>query len=298
LESLENLRRQLESLDDLRTIVRTMKAMSAASVRQYERAADALAEYYRSVELALHVVLRDTEPPPALSRRKNEPLRLGAVVFGSDHGLCGRFNEDVATLALEHMDRTAPQRKDRIVLAVGARAAASLEQAGQGLEETFFVPGSAPRITATVQRILLKIDEWREQGAAHTLHLYFNRHLPDGGYRPTRIELLPVRPERFQRLRERAWPSRRLPTYTMAKERLLAMTLRQYLFVSIFRACAESQASEHTSRLSSMQAAERNLDDRHEELRTSFRRARQDAITSELLDVVSGFEALTGGGAG
>jgi F-type H+-transporting ATPase subunit gamma len=79
----------------------------------------------------------------------------------------------------------------------------------------------------------------------------------------------------------------------MPREALLSRLLRQYLFVSIFRACAESQASEHASRLAAMQAAERNLDTRLEEVTMTFRRARQDVITSELLDVVAGFEAIT-----
>jgi F-type H+-transporting ATPase subunit gamma len=80
----------------------------------------------------------------------------------------------------------------------------------------------------------------------------------------------------------------------MERPALIRQLLHQYLFVSIFRACAESQASEHASRLAAMQSAQRNLDERLEEVTMTFRRARQNVITSELLDVVSGFEAITG----
>jgi F-type H+-transporting ATPase subunit gamma len=79
----------------------------------------------------------------------------------------------------------------------------------------------------------------------------------------------------------------------MDRENLLKHLLNQYLFVSIFRACAESQASEHASRLAAMQSAQRNLDERLEDVTRIFRRARQNVITSELLDVVAGFEAIT-----
>ena len=79
----------------------------------------------------------------------------------------------------------------------------------------------------------------------------------------------------------------------MDRERRHSHLLHQYLFVSIFRACAESQASEHSSRLAAMQSAQRNLDERLDEVTMTFRRARQNVITSELLDVVAGFEALT-----
>lgn len=295
MESLDLLHRQLESLDDLRTIIKTMKALSAASIRQYEQAVRALAAYYLTVERGLHVTLKGTAPPSPPPRRHHEPRRLAAIVFGSDHGLCGRFNEEITQYSLERMDSTAADPKNRLLLAVGARVAASLEQAGQSIEEDFLVPGSASQITATVQQILLKLDEWREQAGVHYVYLFYNRHSGGKGYHPTGFELLPINLHRFHRLEEEQWPSRVLPTFTMEREVLLARLLHQYLFVTIFRACAESQASEHTSRLAAMQAAERNLDERLDEVTMVFRRARQNAITSELLDVVSGFEALTSG---
>ena len=295
MESLEQLHKQLDSLDELRTIVKTMKALSAASIRQYEHAVEAVGGYYRTVERGLHVVLKDMEQAAATAPRERVPRRLAAVVFGSDHGLCGRFNEEITEHALERMDSTAADRENRLILAVGARVASSLEHEGQVIEEDFLVPGSASRITATVQQILLKIDEWREQDGVHYVYLFYNRHSGGKGYHPTGIELLPVNLRRFQRLQEKRWPSRSLPTFTMEREVLLSRLLHQYLFVSIFRACAESQASEHASRLAAMQSAQRNLDDRLDEVTMTFRRARQSVITSELLDVVAGFEAITGG---
>ncbi len=294
MESLEHLHKQLDSLDELRTIVKTMKALSAASIRQYEQAVTALAGYYRTVERGLHVILKDMEPASVSSWHVRKPRRLAAIVFGSDHGLCGRFNEEITEHALERMDSTPADPKNRLVLAVGARVAASLEQAGQTIEEDFLVPGAADQITATVQQILLKVDEWRTQAGVHYVFLFYNRHSDGKGHHPTGIELLPISLRRFHRLQEEHWPSRSLPTFTMEREALLRRLLHQYLFVSIFRACAESQASEHASRLASMQSAERNLDERLEEVTMTFRRARQNVITSELLDVVAGFEAITG----
>ncbi len=115
MESLERLRAQLDSLDSLHTIVKTMKAMSAASIRQYEKAADSLADYYRTVELGLHVVLRDLQEPILPPPPKHEPLRLGAIVFGSDHGLCGRFNEEITTYALGQVNSIAPHPENRLL---------------------------------------------------------------------------------------------------------------------------------------------------------------------------------------
>lgn len=235
------------------------------------------------------------QPPPDPTKHTHETLRLAAIVFGSDHGLCGRFNEDITTYALNRMNITVEDPASRLLLAVGARVAASLEREGQGVEEDFLVPGSAHQITATVQKILLKINEWREQAGVHYVFLFYNRHSGGKSYHPFGFGLLPINLRRFHRLEEQTWPSRRLPTFNMDREQLFSRLLRQYLFISIFRACAESQASEHASRLSAMQSAQRNLDERLEEVTMAFRRTRQSAITSELLDVVSGFEAITGG---
>lgn len=293
MESLEQLRKQLDSLEELRTIVKTMKALSAASIQQYEQAVSALAGYYRTVERGLHVVLKDTKSLPTSIRHNPEPLRLAAIVFGSDHGLCGRFNEDITVYALDRLKSTAANPGNHLLLAVGARVAASLEHEGQVVADNFLVPGSASQITIAVQQLLFKIDEWREQADIHYVYLFYNRHSGSKGYRPTCFELFPLNLHRFHRLEEGAWSSRSLPTFSMNHEQLLTRLLRQYLFVTIFRACAESQASEHISRLSAMQSAQRNLDDRLEEVTMTFRRARQNVITSELLDVVAGFEAIT-----
>lgn len=290
MESLDQLSRQLDSLDELHTVVKTMKALSAASIRQYDQAVSALAAYYLTVERGLYVTLKGTAPP--FSPRHHEPKRLAAIVFGSDHGLCGRFNEEITEYALERMDSVAADPQHRLLLAVGARVAASLEHAGEHIEEDFLVPGSASQITATVKQILLKLDEWREQAGVHYIYLFYNRHSSAEGYHSTGFELLPINLRRFRHLEEKGWPSRVIPTFTMEREVLLSRLLHQYLFVTIFRACAESQASEHASRLAAMQAAERNLNERKEEVTMLFRRARQNTITAELLDVVSGFEAI------
>jgi F-type H+-transporting ATPase subunit gamma len=295
METLERLRQRIDSLEDLQSVVHTMKALAAVSIRQYEAAAESLGDYYRTVELGLHVLLRDAGPTTGLGDRRREP-RAGAVVFGSDHGLCGRFNEDIVEHAVERL-HGAPGTDGTRVLAVGARAAARLEQAGLPPEADFTVPGAATRLTATVQRLLLQIDAWQEEGVDH-VYLFYNRHGGGAQYRPTGIELLPVELHRFARLGAEPWPSRRLPTYSQDHKALTAHLLRQYFFVTVYRACAESLAAEHGSRLAAMQAAERNLADRLAEVGGAFRRVRQHAITTELLDVVAGFEALAGDGDG
>lgn len=295
METLEQLRHQLEAMGDLASIVRTMKALAAVNIRQYEMAVRSLGHYYRAVELGLHVVLREL-PPPRTQRPGTE--RVGAIVFGSDHGMCGRFNEEVAGHAAEWLvDATAGGERPRIT-AVGARVAALLEARGLRPERDMFVPGSPARIGATVRQVLLALGDWQASGRVERVYLFHNRSGAEGRYRPVRTRLLPVNLHRLHRLEGEKWPSRSLPAYTMRRDLLFARLLRQFLFVSIFRACAESLAAENAARLAAMQAAERNLEERQQALLGDFRRQRQDAITAELLDIVSGYEALRPAGAG
>jgi len=95
-------------------------------------------------------------------------------------------------------------------------------------------------------------------------------------------------------LAEIPWPTRNLPEIMGGKTTALRALIREYLFVSLFRACAESLASENASRLAAMQRADKNIDELLEHLNSTFHRVRQSGIDEELFDVVSGFEALAG----
>ncbi len=291
METLEQLRNRLDTFRDLQSLVRTMKALAAVSIHQHEHAVRALKIYFRTVELGLHVVLRELDPwPPKPRVPRSAPQ--GAVVLGSDHGMCGRFNTEIAGHAAEKL---LAARRDGVpvrVLAIGSRVVPHLEQAGIGIEALHPLPGSTARISATVRRALLVIDAWREAGIGR-VRVFFNRHVSTATYEPTTRRLLPVDFDRFRELRQEPWESRALPAYSMDRNALLSALLRQYFFVTLFSACAESLASENGARLVAMQGAEKSLAERQSELTAEFRRARQDHITGELLDVVSGFEATT-----
>jgi hypothetical protein len=124
------------------------------------------------------------------------------------------------------------------------------------------------------------------------MYLFYSQHLSSATFRPHTVHLLPVNQAWLTTLATEAWPTRVLPTFTMDWDRLFSALMRQYLFVSLYRPCAESLASENASRLAAMQGAEKNIDDRLTELQALFRRQRQMAITAELLDIVAGFEAV------
>jgi F-type H+-transporting ATPase subunit gamma len=289
METLEQLRRRIDTFDDLQGMVRTMKALAAASIHQNEQAVRALSVYWRTVELGLHVVLRDLPTRPARVRLAAD-APLAAVVFGSDHGMCGRFNDELATHAAQALAAVRRSGVAPRLLAIGARVSLHLEHRGCDVESTLAVAAGPEHITAVVRRALLAIDAWQADGIER-VWLFFNRHVSTAQYEPTMRPLLPVDLARFAALEREPWESRRLPTFSMDRGTLLAALLQQYFFVTVFRACAESLASENGARLVAMQAAEKTLTERGSELDAEFRRRRQDTITAELLDVVSGYEA-------
>ncbi|MDG4554528.1 MAG: F0F1 ATP synthase subunit gamma [Candidatus Competibacter sp.] len=300
MPALEALRHTLATVGELRSIVRTMKALAAVSIHQYERAGVALIDYDRAVRRGLAVVLEDLaaeagargvglvgpldDAPPG-----DKPV-TGAVVFGSDHGLCGRFNEVLAAYVAETLRESAGICR---VLAVGVRQVAALEEQGLAPEQRFYTPAAASAIHQTMRPILPLLEQWRTEGVTQVL-LFHNRHRGSESHEPASTRLLPLDPDALRR--EPSVPSRSLPGYAVGRADLLAALLQEWLFVELFRACAESLASEHASRLLAMQAAERNIADRLAELNTAYRQQRQEAITAELLDVVAGFEALVTAG--
>jgi len=290
MQTIEPLKRKIKSAHDLLSVVKTMKVLAAVSIRQYEKALESLVEYNRTVEMGLQVVLKQRPreiriAEPALKER------LGAIVFGSDQGMVGQFNEVIARHAVSEMDKLQVKREKRMMLAVGMRVISSLEEAGQPVEEYFSMPGSTAAITPAVEDLSLRLEEWRSQHKIDQIVIFYNRE-SGASYSPHTIHLLPVDPGWFQELEQKPWPSRSIPLFTMDWDLLFSSLIQQYLFVSLYRAFAESLSSENAGRLASMQAAERNIEDLLEELNSQFRQQRQSSITEELLDIVAGFEAL------
>lgn len=264
-----------------------MKALAALSIGQYEQAVNSLSDYYRTVELGLHACLCQSPSTAETETKSDRDKKIGAVVFGSDQGLVGQFNEVIADYAATTL--AALQNKPE-VWAVGERVHAHLAEARLPIIGLFTVPNSVGAITSLVGQILVDCEAHQEQSE---LHLFYNRPTGGAGYAPASQRLLPLDETWRRRLAKLPWPSKTLPEVMGNGTTTLRALIREYLFVSLFRACAESQASENASRLAAMQRAERNIEDLLNVLNSTFHRLRQSSIDEELFDVISGFEALT-----
>jgi F-type H+-transporting ATPase subunit gamma len=292
-DTMESLRRKISSAGDLQSVVRTMKALAASSIGQYERSVRGLGDYYRTVELGLSACFRENELVTLLTARKEqtEAGAIGAVVFGSDQGLVGQFNDVVADYAIKTL---AALPGKPLVWAVGERVHARLTEAGLPPMGLFTVPNSIQTITPLVGEIQIESEAHRDKGEYTKLYLFHNRPKAGALYEPVSQRLLPLDRPWVQGLARVPWPTKTLPEVMGGSTATLRALIREFLFISLFRACAESLASENASRLGAMQRADKNIDELLETLHGNFHRLRQSGIDEELFDVISGFEALAG----
>ena len=213
-----------------------------------------------------------------------------AIVYGTDQGLVGQFNDVLADFAARALNALPGEKK---VWAVGERVHARLTDAGLHPVSLFVVPTSVSAITPLIGQILVESGSHHGKGDFGQLYLFHNRPKSGSAYEAVRQCLLPLDAEWQRGLAHLPWPTRNLPEALGGSEQTLRALVREYLFVSLYRACAESLASENASRLAAMQRAEKNIDDLVESLSQSFRRLRQTSIDEELFDVVSGYESLS-----
>lgn len=212
MESAESIKRKLATVEDLKSVARTMKALAAVNIHRYEKAEEALMDYNRAIEMGLRIVLR-ARPNRTVKAKPAPRKSLISIVFGSDQGMCGQFNEQIALFAKGSLADLNNGPGRHVVPAVGSRVASSLENAGLKVEDTFAVPWSAAGITALVEDLLSTIED-------------------------RRAKMQPVRQAATER-------------------------------------------------------AEKNIQERLEELTRCYHQERQTAMTQELLEIVAGFEVQT-----
>lgn len=285
-KTFQQMRHKIAGAEQLESVVRTMKAQAAANITQYETAVLSLTDYYRTIELGLntcfHASSKVAVPTP------QAPKHIVAIVFGSDQGLVGQFNDQLADyvkLQLESLSGT------KEILIVGERIGGHLIDAGFTVEKTYPVPSMITMITPLVGQILTQSISHAIETEDIQMLLFYNRSQSGAAYQPTYQRLLPLNAAWQDSLTHAPWPTDNLPEIISdTAQSTLSALIQEYLFISLFRACAESLASENASRLMAMQRAEKNIDVLLEELKQTSRTLRQSTIDEELFDVIASYE--------
>jgi F-type H+-transporting ATPase subunit gamma len=281
----EELGRKIGSAQELQSIVRSMKALAASNIGQYERAVAALRDYYRTVELAVRAcsgAAARASPPKASTGAAS----VGALVFGSDQGLVGRFNEALTEFATRALG-ALPGRTTRIWV-VGERMEALMAAPAR----MFAAPNSVDAIGGLVGEILIDMAAAEEAREIREVYVFHNAPGAAATYAPVVRRLLPLDARWQSDMAATPWPTGKIPEVIPGDESALTAFTREYLFILLFQACAESLASENASRLAAMQRAEKNIEDMLDEMNRRFHRIRQESIDEELFEVISGYDAL------
>ncbi|MEP6897284.1 MAG: F0F1 ATP synthase subunit gamma [Rhodanobacter sp.] len=286
------MRRKIDGARDLQGVVRSMKALAASSIGQYEKAVRSLGDYRRTVELGLAVALGEGVAAPLAAEKKAAIKPIGAIVLGSDQGLVGGFNEVLADFV--SVTLTALPGKIKKIWAVGERIQPLMTDIDPAHTVAMTVPTSVHGITDLVGQLLIDIQAARERGEVEDIHVFYNHPKSGAVYEPVSRQLLPLDRKWGSVFVALPWPSNNVPQLVGSAAPTLQAFIREYLFVVLFQACAESLASENGSRLAAMQRAETNIQDMLETLNGTFHRIRQESIDEELFDVIAGYEALAG----
>jgi F-type H+-transporting ATPase subunit gamma len=288
MASLKAIRRRISSVRSTQQITRAMKLVAAARLRRAQEALQNASPYHQAL-VRVADSLFATERA-ALGPAENAKREALIVVIGSDRGLCGGYNANVMRAAEDEARRSARDGMKVKFYAVGRKALDHLRRAGYEIAHQSI---NNPRLATfgLAQDLTSRmLADFRAGGVSETGLIYSEFHSALS-QRPTYERLLPVSeqtPE--QGAGEIAAPVDYLVEPSRAE--LVPVVLRGYLEDSIFHALLEAEASEQGARMTAMDSATNNAADMIERLTLEMNRARQAMITTELMDIVGGAEAL------
>jgi F-type H+-transporting ATPase subunit gamma len=311
MASKQALERKISSTEDMSSIVSTMKSLAAVNVRLFESARRSLEEQVDVLERGFQVALGYGAQSPGSNAAGSATNHSGVeladrgvprstqgedergalyIIFGSVQGMCGQFNDHLG----QYVDKEI-QGQDEApeLLVIGERIAGSLSAMGYFAHQTLQAESSFDGVTEVVYELIDRIQVYRAEGGREVV-LFYNEAATKSSHRPTHRQVLPLDQVWLSILRREKWPGRTIPQPMTSPPRLLEALVTNYLFSVLYLGALESLASENAARLSSMQAAEQNIEERLDELHREHNRRRQAEITEELLDIVGGYTALGG----
>ena len=286
--TLESLSKSIKTTTDLRDIVSTMKALSSASILQYEKAGQSLENYMENIKKAFHVLMIN-------QALKTPPKRVFkgcvAIVIGADNGLVGRFNKDVLSKATDYLKEIGISEKETQFISVGKRIASLLENGLYQIKAKYASSNSIKTVSTIAQSVISKMEQvLSEQPNARVFLFYHKRN--GTSVQMEKVQIWPSSEESFKRLKAKKWATNNIPTFRMPAKKMKSFLMREYLTMVLFSAITMSLSAEHYTRMVNMQNAEKNIDERLEEMNLIYQQKRQEAITEELIDIVSGAEAM------
>ena len=287
----EELQHRIKTTSDLQGIVRTMKMLSSVSLGQYERALNSLVQYGTTLRQAFHGLFTQSffdYTPPTL---KTTTPKILAIVIGSDNGLVGRFNKDILNYTKTSSLSMGTTLNQMRIIAIGKRIGLLASSMNFHLSGTYSISNSIKEISSLATIILTKIDQEISNHHFDLVEIFYNKQ-QNLSFTPQMRQLIPLSFNDFQRLKKTPWEGRMLPLITSNKEELFSALLHEYFTIQLAHALTSSLAAEHFTRMNHMQQAEKNIEEKLTGLNLEYQQARQNQITDELIDIISGATAI------
>ncbi len=281
--NLRELRRKVRTVQHIRQITRAMKMVATAKLQRIQQIVQNGRRYQDELHrLLAHVVAAATGVDHSYLRAR-EIQRVGVMIVGGDRGLCGAFNRQIMELALEFI---SGQEVGVEVITVGNRMQCYADRSG--LEIVGSYDGVERPDDVSIGQIVDQVRRWYESGQVDLVHAVYARFETIVRHPAVSEQLLPLAP---------ATPGERADEYVdyifePEAEKLLGELLPWAVGAQIAQILLGTQASAQAARITAMSAATDNAEDMIVELTRHLNRARQEEITAELLDVVSGARAL------
>lgn len=282
----EVLKKRIKTTNDLYGIVTTMKLLSSVSVGQYEKALVSLNQYTQTISLAFQGLFRqEFFSLPNTSNHQKSGKTL-VIVIGSDNGLVGRFNWEL----VQEVKKESPLASMKLIT-IGKRLSTSFFSKGLKPDFSYSNSNTLSEISSLADTILTKVNQLISADNFEKVLLFYNKK-ENNSFQPQKLQLLPFSEEILKQLKETPWSGRMLPLINPENETLFSALSQEYLIVFLVQALTSSLACEHYIRMLHMQQAEKNIEKKLAQLDLIYQQERQNQITNELIDIVSGAQAM------
>ena len=294
MASLKDMRNRIASVKATRKITKAMQMVAAAKLRRAQEAATAARPYAERMARVLanvnaSVTNRSGASPLLVGTGKDQVHLL--VVMTAERGLCGGFNSNIARLARADAVRLAAAGKTVKILTVGRKGADNLRRDwGSRIVDRVDLRGHKQIAFAVASAIAQKVLALFDAGDFDVATLYFAEFKSVMTQKPTALQLVPAK------IPERTAPAtagtQAIYEFEPDENAILAELLPRNLATQVYRGLLENAASEQGARMSAMDSATRNAGDMIDRLTLNYNRTRQAMITKELIEIISGAEAL------
>ena len=291
MPSLKDLKNRIQSVKNTRKITKAMQMVAAAKLRRAQEAAEAARPYadrMAAVMAGLTAGAANTDGAPRLLAGTGSDQRHLLVVLTSERGLAGGFNSSIVKLARQDAQRLAAQGKDVTIITVGKKGREQLRRDyGNSFQRHFDLSELKSVNYAAAREIADEILDRFEAGNFDVATLYYNTFQGVIAQVPTARQVIPaVAPE------GEVGGASNLYDYEPGEAAILTDLLPRSVATQVFAALLENAASEQGARMTAMDNATRNAGEMIDRLTTEYNRSRQAAITKELIEIISGAEAL------